>query len=610
MAEELKLTEILNLVHTLRDKEFSSLSSADNDLLRGIESSKIKPPIEQVWHHQLPEIISRTFRSRPGAGMEQINAFRRLLARLQPVGKSVFNVSGIGCKCTLELFLEDRQDILELQAQVLDELKASTNPDAASVAKDLSKDDAVDIMFTVDFVGKMQKKRVELVAWDEENKRFVICYVGDLSSKNILSAVYASRHHVALLLNPGEVESRAANLAAHARPDRDDIHVLSSADAASAEAKAFRQRAVVADAKLALQEAKKAAAEEETAKAKAAARVIALKQRIDEAKLKKEADDAKALEDAIKDSNIERELLAQISLGKAATPPPITPTTTSTSGRHAAAPTPTVVDAPGLNKMPDELEVAGDTSFTATPSPTPPTSTSGHASVHAAGGSSRPPIPVSASPPPPLIHIHDDDEDDDDDDMNVDLMPLSSDFTGSGTTKSKSDCCKVTRCTQLARFLCSICYTCYCSRNCQELDWLQHAKECRAKDDDQSLINYFHIGVDFYDERQFIAAFKFFNIAADRGHKESIYNLAVCYIKGHGVAVDNKKGFELLKDLGAVKMAKAHWQLMVAVCYQRGIGVDIDDAEAVKWYLLAEQQGSAAAAAYMSGIRENANKLD
>ena len=78
--------------------------------------------------------------------------------------------------------------------------------------------------------------------------------------------------------------------------------------------------------------------------------------------------------------------------------------------------------------------------------------------------------------------------------------------------------------------------------------------------------------------------------AAEQGHKESQYYLAICYFNGEGVDRDEKSGIKWLTS--SAKMNYSLAQIELAERYLYGRGVSANKALAKHWYLKAAERGS------------------
>lgn len=82
-------------------------------------------------------------------------------------------------------------------------------------------------------------------------------------------------------------------------------------------------------------------------------------------------------------------------------------------------------------------------------------------------------------------------------------------------------------------------------------------------------------------------AFKWYKKAADTGHTESRYNLAVCYRNGRGVARDDKEAVRLYRLSAAQGFPQALSNL--GSCYLKGNGVEKNEVEAFAYFTLAAE---------------------
>lgn len=84
-------------------------------------------------------------------------------------------------------------------------------------------------------------------------------------------------------------------------------------------------------------------------------------------------------------------------------------------------------------------------------------------------------------------------------------------------------------------------------------------------------------------------SFKHYTLAAEQGDFEARVNLAVCHLKGIGTPVNERLGFETMKDAADDKSPIA--QFLTGDMYERGVGVKKDETLALKYYILAGNQG-------------------
>ena len=84
--------------------------------------------------------------------------------------------------------------------------------------------------------------------------------------------------------------------------------------------------------------------------------------------------------------------------------------------------------------------------------------------------------------------------------------------------------------------------------------------------------------------------------AAQQGHREAAYNLAICYHYGHGVEVDLKTAYQLYLRSALQGYGKGF--NLVGDFYAQGLCVRQSWREAIKWYLDASVSEDLAAAGY------------
>jgi TPR repeat protein len=85
---------------------------------------------------------------------------------------------------------------------------------------------------------------------------------------------------------------------------------------------------------------------------------------------------------------------------------------------------------------------------------------------------------------------------------------------------------------------------------------------------------------------------------AGLGEAEAQVDLALCHLRGDGVAKNLAEGLRLLRLAAAQGHALA--QNSLGVCYSEGDGVRKDDGEATRWFRLAADQGEAVAQAALA----------
>jgi TPR repeat protein len=98
--------------------------------------------------------------------------------------------------------------------------------------------------------------------------------------------------------------------------------------------------------------------------------------------------------------------------------------------------------------------------------------------------------------------------------------------------------------------------------------------------------------------------FRWAKKAADQGHPQGEFQLASCYLYGDGVAKDEKQGLALLRKAADRGYAAASLRLGFYIL-QNDMGKAEADAEAVRWFHKAAQQGHAEAQVQMGYCCEN-----
>jgi TPR repeat protein len=88
-------------------------------------------------------------------------------------------------------------------------------------------------------------------------------------------------------------------------------------------------------------------------------------------------------------------------------------------------------------------------------------------------------------------------------------------------------------------------------------------------------------------------AFRWFGIAAEKGHADAQVRLGECYHFGTGIAQDYAQAFHWFRM--AAQQGHAEAQIWLDVCYEGGEGVPQDASQAVHWFRKAAEQGDAGA---------------
>jgi TPR repeat protein len=87
------------------------------------------------------------------------------------------------------------------------------------------------------------------------------------------------------------------------------------------------------------------------------------------------------------------------------------------------------------------------------------------------------------------------------------------------------------------------------------------------------------------DDRE---AARLFRLAADQGHKDAQFHIAVCYAKGEGVPQNSCEAARLSRL--AADQGHAAAQYNYGCCYAEGDGVPQNDSEAARYFRLAADQ--------------------
>jgi TPR repeat protein len=120
----------------------------------------------------------------------------------------------------------------------------------------------------------------------------------------------------------------------------------------------------------------------------------------------------------------------------------------------------------------------------------------------------------------------------------------------------------------------------------------------------------FEAGIVAYQANDLPLAYAAFLAAAEEGHADSQFNVALMYEKGIGVGKDEK---EALVWYGKSAMqGNANAQFNLGVFYENGRGTKVDFAKANEWYRKASVQGDALAIGNLGmlyvrgqGVKEN-----
>ena len=95
----------------------------------------------------------------------------------------------------------------------------------------------------------------------------------------------------------------------------------------------------------------------------------------------------------------------------------------------------------------------------------------------------------------------------------------------------------------------------------------------------------------YYEKKDYENAFRWAEMAAEKGFAEAQNTLGRLYVYGLGCKKDEVKAFEWF--LKAAKQGLANAQKNIGICYDEGVGCTQDYVKAFEWYLKAAKQGLA-----------------
>lgn len=120
----------------------------------------------------------------------------------------------------------------------------------------------------------------------------------------------------------------------------------------------------------------------------------------------------------------------------------------------------------------------------------------------------------------------------------------------------------------------------------------------------------FQAGIAAYQSNNLPLAYKEFLAAAQAGHPDSQFNVALMYEQGLGIGKDEKEAVSWYSK--AAEQGHSAAQYNLAVLYENGRGTGIDFAKAHEWYRKASAQGDALAIGNLGmlylrgqGVKEN-----
>lgn len=96
------------------------------------------------------------------------------------------------------------------------------------------------------------------------------------------------------------------------------------------------------------------------------------------------------------------------------------------------------------------------------------------------------------------------------------------------------------------------------------------------------------VGMYYYSAKEYDKAVRWFEKSAKGGNVSAIYNLGICYEKGHGLKKDHVDAAIKYREAAERNLPQA--QYMLAGCYRDGIGVQKNMNHAKEWYKRAADQ--------------------
>lgn len=121
----------------------------------------------------------------------------------------------------------------------------------------------------------------------------------------------------------------------------------------------------------------------------------------------------------------------------------------------------------------------------------------------------------------------------------------------------------------------------------QAIQWFEKAAQMGHEDAQYELALCYHFGRGI--QKSFQKAAHWYNQAAMKGHANSQYNLGYLYEKGQGVSKDYANAVFWYKK--AALQGNVEAQFKLGVCYDNGLGVKKNFQEAAKWNKMAAEKG-------------------
>jgi TPR repeat protein len=113
-------------------------------------------------------------------------------------------------------------------------------------------------------------------------------------------------------------------------------------------------------------------------------------------------------------------------------------------------------------------------------------------------------------------------------------------------------------------------------------------------------INEYEKGQKAYQSENFSEAFKWYDLSAQKGNCDAMFELGSLYYDGLGVPQDDTKAYDWYKR--AAEMGQTYAMLTIGYWYANGIYVDLDYKETEKWYLKAANLENVKAMRYLGNL--------
>jgi TPR repeat protein len=103
-----------------------------------------------------------------------------------------------------------------------------------------------------------------------------------------------------------------------------------------------------------------------------------------------------------------------------------------------------------------------------------------------------------------------------------------------------------------------------------------------------------------YQSENFSEAFKWYDLSAQKGNADAMFELGNLYYDGLGAPQDDTKAYNWYKR--AAEMGQTDAMLTIGYWYANGIHVELDYKQTEKWYLKAANLNNAKAMRYLGNL--------